>query len=63
MSNTDPNDLLRVEAKVDKLSADVQGLLDAWKTATGVVRFVKFLGGVGTAVAALWALIQLGSHK
>lgn len=37
-----------------------EGLVDAWKTAQGMVRLVKILGSVATAAAAIWALFRLG---
>lgn len=58
-----PADLARVEAKVDALSAQVAELVAAWNTARGMVRFIKFLGGMATAITAVWALVQIGSHR
>ena len=45
------------------LRQDTKDLLDAWKTATNVLSFVKWLAGIGTAVAFFWAVIKakLGS--
>lgn len=34
----------------------VSGLLDAWTTATGLVRFIKWLAGVAAALATLRAI-------
>lgn len=45
--------------EVAVLSANVKDLVEAWRTAHGVVRFVKWMGGLATAGTALWALIQL----
>ncbi|ODT97414.1 MAG: hypothetical protein ABS82_00210 [Rhodanobacter sp. SCN 67-45] len=44
---------------VAELSGNVHDLVEAWRTAHGVVRFVKWMGGMATAGTALWALIQL----
>lgn len=44
---------------VAELSGNVRDLVEAWRTARGVVRFVKVLGGIATSTAAIWALIQL----
>jgi hypothetical protein len=45
--------------EVEELRKDVRDLVEAWRTARGVVRFVKVLGGVATAMTALWALVKL----
>jgi hypothetical protein len=46
---------LRVEVR--DLNAQVRGLVEAWETAQGIVKFMKFLGTMATAGAAIWALI------
>lgn len=38
--------------------AEVKELLDAWRTATGMLVFVKWLSTLGVAVAAFWALLK-----
>lgn len=53
-------DLARVEKKVDDLTLEIRSLVDAWNTARGMVRFVKLLGSIATAVAAMWALLKIG---
>lgn len=40
------------------LRQDTKDLLDAWKTATNVLAFVKWLAGIGAAFAFLWAIIK-----
>ncbi|WP_426271583.1 hypothetical protein ACN9MB_09155 [Dyella kyungheensis] len=57
------NKVALLTEKVDSLSTQIAGLVEAWNTARGVVRFVKFIGMLATAVTATWALFQLGSHK
>lgn len=52
-------ELHSLRREVRELSGNVQDLVEAWRTAHGVVRFVKWLGGLATAGAALWALIQM----
>lgn len=52
-------EIAALETKVDQLSADVKGLVEAWQTASGVVAFVKWLAGVSTALAILWAAFKL----
>jgi hypothetical protein len=45
--------------EVSELSSNVRDLVEAWRTARGVVRFVKVLGGIATSAAAIWALAKL----
>lgn len=45
---------LRTDMK--KLSELVQGLVDAWTTATGLLKFIKILGGIGLGASAVWFL-------
>lgn len=52
-------EIAALETKVDQLSTDVKGLVEAWQTASGVVAFVKWLAGVSTALAILWAAFKL----
>lgn len=61
---------VELEAKVERLSEDVKALrsevhdlVEAWNTARGVVKFVKWLGSVAIAVTSIWALVKLGSAK
>jgi hypothetical protein len=67
MIDVNTRDLARVEAKVDALASKVDDLLLAWNTARGVVKFVKYLSAtvttVSAAIAAVWALLHLGSAK
>lgn len=58
---TDANDLARVEKKVDDLALQIKSLVEAWDTARGVVKFMKVLGSVATAITATWALIKIGN--
>jgi hypothetical protein len=62
---TEPRDLQlqRVENELAALRADINSLLEAWRAAQGMVRFIKFLGGMATAVTAVWAMAKLGSGK
>ena len=54
---------LRIEVR--DLNQQVRGLVEAWETAQGIVRFMKFLGTMATAGAAIWALVSMarGSGK
>lgn len=51
--------LLKIEEKLDKLTSDVEDLVSAWKAATVVVGFIKWVGGAATAVTAIYTLIKL----
>lgn len=51
-------ELVDLKDEVHSLSNEISGLLDAWKTATGVVSFVKWLAGAVTAIGILWALLK-----
>jgi len=51
--------LLEIEKKLDKLANDVEDLVAAWKAANLVVGFIKWAGGLATAVIAISALIKL----
>ena len=45
--------------KVDRLSNEVAGLVDAWKTASGVVSFIKWLSGLIVAVGIVWTAFKM----
>lgn len=45
--------------EVHTLSKEVAGLVDAWKTASGVVAFVKWLAGISAAISVLWAAFKI----
>lgn len=56
--------LLQKEVKdlrddVHTLTKEVTGLVDAWKTASGVVAFVKWLSGAVVAVGILWTAFKM----
>lgn len=45
----------------ESVNTSVQGLLEAWNAGTGLVKFIKWLGGIGfalTATSHMWALIK-----
>lgn len=52
------SDVNQMKDDLKELRQEVKDLLDAWKTATNVLAFVKWLAGIGTAVAFLWAVIK-----
>jgi len=67
MPNITPNDMARVEAKVDALAEQVAELVLAFNTARGVVKFVRYLSAtvvtVSAAIGAVWGLFHMGGSK
>ena len=55
----DDERLTEIEAKLDKLTVDVEELVQAWKAANVIVGFIKWAGGIATALTALIALLKL----
>lgn len=51
-------DLDQMKEDMKGLRQEVKDLLDAWRTATNVLAFIKWLAGIGTAAAFLWAGIK-----
>lgn len=58
-------ELALLRADVDQIKddlkaarAEVKELLDAWRTATNLLAFIKWLAGIGTAGAFIWAGIK-----
>lgn len=51
-------DVDQMKEDVKALRQEVKDLLDAWRTATNVLAFVKWLAGIGAAVAFLWAAFK-----
>jgi len=56
---SDDERLSLIEHKLDKLSNDVEDLVAAWKAANFVVGFIKWVGGLSTALVAIYTLIKL----
>ena len=52
-------ELVDLKDEVHALSKEVSGLVDAWKTASGVVAFIKWLSGVIAAVGIIWAAFKV----
>lgn len=48
-----------VERKLDELDCKLQGLLDAWNTAHGVVRFVKWAAALVAALTTLFVSVSV----
>jgi len=55
----DDERLTKIENKLDKLATDVEDLVAAWKAANFVVGFIKWAGGLSTAIVAIYTLIKL----
>ncbi len=51
-------ELTDLKDEVHALSKEVSGLVDAWKTASGVVAFIKWLAGTVTAIGIIWAVLK-----
>jgi cell division protein FtsB len=51
-------DMDQMKEDMKALRQEIKDLVDAWKTATNVLAFVKWLAGIGTAAAFLWAAIK-----
>lgn len=51
-------DLEAVQEELKAVRKELKDLLDAWNTATGVVRFVKWLSTLVTAGAILFAAFK-----
>lgn len=45
----------RQTADLKEIKEGVAGLVDAWQTAAGVVKFVRWLSGLAIAIGAIWA--------
>lgn len=52
-------EIVDLTQKVEDLSTAVSGLVDAWKTASGVVGFIKWLSGVIVAVGIIWTAFKM----
>lgn len=52
-------EIVDLTEKVADLSTAVSGLVDAWKTASGVVAFIKWLSGAVVALGILWTAFKM----
>lgn len=60
----------RMETSVDRfviqLAAIEKGnkdIIDAWNTASGLVKFIKWLAGLMAAIWSIWYMVTHGIHK
>ena len=51
-------DLEAMQTELKAVRKDIKDLLDAWNTATGVVKFVKWLSTLMAAMAVIYATIK-----
>lgn len=49
-----------LESRLENLDKNMAGLLDAWNTAGGVVRFVKWAAAVVAACTTLYVSLAVG---
>lgn len=61
--NSVDTQLALLQQEVSQLRQDIGALLEAWRAASGVLRFVKALGALAFAIASIWTLIRLSIHK
>lgn len=52
-------ELVDLKDEVHSLSKEVSGLVDAWKTASGVVAFIKWLSSAVVAIGVIWAAFKM----
>lgn len=50
-------DVDELRREVSELRDEVHDLVQAWKTAAGLVSFIKWLAGLGTALGVLYVMI------
>jgi hypothetical protein len=51
-------DMQDLKNQVDRLEKSVKELVDAWNTAGGIVKAVKWASGVAVALSAAWAVLK-----
>jgi HAMP domain-containing protein len=52
-----------LRAEVGELTSSTKALVEAWNTATGLVRFVKFLSTLIAALGAIYLFVRYGIHR
>lgn len=69
MSDEDPNRSItkaefdRLEEKVTGLVTDTRALVDAWNAAGGLVKFVKLIATLMTALGGIWLILTHGFNR
>ena len=51
-------DMDELKIYLARLETQVAGLLEAWRTATGLVKFMKWVAGAMAAIALIWLFIR-----
>ena len=51
-------DLEELKVSVDALTKSVEELMDAWKTANGMVRFMKWAAAIVAGMFATWQVVK-----
>lgn len=55
---TNDQRLAEIETKLEKLAADVETLVTAWKAANWLVGVVKWVGGIAISVTAIITMVK-----
>lgn len=53
-------ELVRRRGFEEELRRDIHELLEAWRAATGTLKFLKFISTWGAIIGGLWALFKTG---
>ena len=51
-------DMDELKIYLSRLESQVAGLLEAWRTATGLVKFMKWVAGAMAAITLIWVIIK-----
>ena len=51
-------DMDEMKIYMARMETQVAGLLEAWRTATGLVKFMKWIAGAVAACAVIWIFIK-----
>lgn len=47
-----------IKTEIKELKEEVKELLEAWKTANGLLKVIKWLAGIASAGAVIWAAFK-----
>jgi hypothetical protein len=53
-------DISDLREEVAALRGDIKGLVEAWQTASGLAKFVKWVASIATAVGVIWVMMKGG---
>ena len=51
-------EIAEIKNEIKELKAEVKELLEAWKTANGLLKVIKWLAGITSTVAVIWAAFK-----